>query len=89
HAAASPASVVVDVEEDVLRVEVHNERSGAPSTPLPGGGHGLVGLRERAALLGGRFEAGPTDEGGFLLRVTFPLVRPRDEQAETRAARYE
>jgi signal transduction histidine kinase len=41
---------------------------GAPMRP---GGHGLLGLRERAALLGGSFEAGPAAEG-FAVRVELP-----------------
>ncbi|MFD1150398.1 sensor histidine kinase [Saccharothrix hoggarensis] len=80
HACGAPTSVLVVAEADVLRVEVRNE---APETSrdhgtLPSGGHGLVGLRERAALLDGEFEAGPTAGGGFAVRVTFPLVRSLD-----------
>ncbi|MGW6564221.1 sensor histidine kinase [Streptomyces sp. NPDC054975] len=54
-------------------------RSGLPPVPppqapepLPGGGHGLAGLRERVRSLGGRLEAGPTGDGGFLVRATLP-----------------
>jgi signal transduction histidine kinase len=38
-----------------------------------GGGHGLVGMRERVAILGGEFEAGATDTG-FSVRARFPLT---------------
>ncbi|MEU9016334.1 histidine kinase [Actinomadura sp. NPDC048394] len=41
----------------------------------PGGGHGLVGMRERATMLGGRFSAGPATEGGFLVEAELPLTR--------------
>jgi two-component system, NarL family, sensor histidine kinase DesK len=44
-----------------------------------GGGHGLAGLRERAARLAGRVEAGARPEGGFRLRVTVPLTLARDK----------
>ncbi|WP_461075079.1 sensor histidine kinase [Streptomyces deserti] len=58
-----------------LRVEVHNTAPGqvVPPPDLPGGGHGLVGLRERAHLLGGEFRAGPTTDGGFIVRARFPV----------------
>ncbi|WUI00635.1 histidine kinase [Spirillospora sp. NBC_00431] len=41
----------------------------------PGGGHGLVGMRERATMLGGRFSAGPATQGGFLVEAELPLTR--------------
>ena len=37
------------------------------------GGHGLVGMRERAALYGGRLDAGERPEGGFSVRVMLPV----------------
>jgi signal transduction histidine kinase len=78
YAAEAPATVRVAVEDDELVVEVRNEAPAGgqdhPSgRPLPSGGHGLVGLRERADLLGGRFEAARTEPGGFLVRASFPL----------------
>ncbi|WP_081915886.1 sensor histidine kinase [Saccharothrix sp. NRRL B-16314] len=78
HAGGAVTSVFVVAEADELRVEVRNEAPDGQREcgTLPSGGHGLVGLRERAALLDGEFEAGPTDGGGFALKVTFPLVRP-------------
>ncbi|MYT33218.1 MULTISPECIES: histidine kinase [unclassified Streptomyces] len=57
-----------------LRVEIRNGPPDAtvPVPALPGGGHGLVGLRERAQSLGGTLEARPTSEGGFVVRAEFP-----------------
>ena len=77
HACGASTSVVVVADADQLRVEVRNEAPEGPvdGGALPSGGHGLVGLRERAALLDGELEAGPTDSGGFAVQVTFPLVR--------------
>jgi signal transduction histidine kinase len=79
HANGATASVCVVADQDVLRVEVRNGASAAGTTSaLPGGGHGLMGLRERSDLLDGTFDAGPTDDGGFRVRVTFPLSRSLD-----------
>ncbi|GAA2127790.1 sensor histidine kinase [Actinomadura napierensis] len=46
-----------------------------PGGPGGQGGHGLVGMRERATMLGGRFSAGPATEGGFLVEAELPLTR--------------
>jgi signal transduction histidine kinase len=72
-----------DVRE--LRVEVRN---GAPDATaaapgLPGGGHGLIGLRERAQLLGGTLEAHPLPDGGFVVRARLPGVRPVSRPAQS------
>ncbi len=57
-----------------LLVEIRNgpADTAAPASGLPGGGHGLVGLRERAQSLGGTLDAHATDEGGFVVRAEFP-----------------
>ncbi|GAA2278044.1 histidine kinase [Nonomuraea roseoviolacea subsp. roseoviolacea] len=53
-----------------LLVEVADEGRG----PRPGsGGHGLIGMRERAAACGGTLSAGPGQEHGFMVRAVFPL----------------
>jgi signal transduction histidine kinase len=57
-----------------LLVEVTDDGSGA--TVLPGAGHGLVGMRERALLLGGSLDVGPGAGGGFGVRARLPLVSP-------------
>jgi signal transduction histidine kinase len=74
HAAGARASVKVLAQQDTLVVEVRNERAGGRGPALPSGGHGLIGLRERAGLLGGTFQAGPTSEGGFRVSATYPLA---------------
>ncbi|HWM07083.1 MAG TPA: histidine kinase [Actinophytocola sp.] len=73
HASGARASVRVHTQQDTLCVEVRNGRTGARQPALPSGGHGLLGLRERAGLLGGTFQAGPTSEGGFRVSATYPL----------------
>jgi signal transduction histidine kinase len=44
-----------------------------------GGGHGLVGMRERAMMLGGSLDAGPTADGGFRVAAVLPLDHPEEE----------
>lgn len=44
----------------------------APPRPLPGGGRGLTGLRERVGALGGELRAGPSDDGGFTVHARIP-----------------
>jgi signal transduction histidine kinase len=57
-----------------LRVEIRNgpPDASAAAPALPGGGHGLVGLRERAQSLGGTLETRHTSEGGFVVCARFP-----------------
>ena len=44
-------------------------------------GHGIVGMRERAAMLGGTLSAGPTSEGGYLVEAVLPLAATPAEKA--------
>lgn len=80
HAGGAATVVLVQAEVDELRVEIRNDPPDRPHEcgELPSGGHGLVGLQERAALLDGKFEAGPSEDGGFRVAVTFPLARTLD-----------
>ncbi|HWM03668.1 MAG TPA: sensor histidine kinase [Actinophytocola sp.] len=74
HAGGAATTVSVslgDEPADALVIEVVNERPPRPATPS-GEGHGLVGLRERATLLGGTFEVDQPD-GGWRVRVTLPV----------------
>jgi signal transduction histidine kinase len=71
HAGQSSATVTLDYRDDALVVEVAD--SGAPGevTATPGG-HGLLGLRERALLYGGELDAGSQPDGGWRVRARFP-----------------
>jgi signal transduction histidine kinase len=74
HAPGAPIMVRVREEAGVVRVTVVNEE-GASLMPLePGGtgGHGLAGMRERVALVGGQLRAGPEPAGGFAVRAELP-----------------
>ncbi|MFD2093483.1 sensor histidine kinase [Blastococcus deserti] len=73
HAAASRARVVLDYRDTAaVRLEVCDDGRGLPSQAADGGGFGLVGLRERAARLGGRVTLDREPAGGTTLRVEVP-----------------
>ncbi|MFF1720315.1 sensor histidine kinase [Streptomyces sviceus] len=75
HAYASCAQVELDWAEDELTLTVTDDgRRPAPTT----GGHGLIGLRERAAACGGSAEAGPGPQGGFRIVVRLPVGVDRE-----------
>jgi signal transduction histidine kinase len=66
------ATVTVSYGADSLSLEVVDDGAGSPAVTT-GGGHGLVGMRERVALYGGRFEAARRTGGGFAVRVLLPI----------------
>src|SRR5215471_13305479 len=72
HAQASQAEVALRWEEHTLEVEIHDD--GVGSASANGIGHGIVGMQERLALLGGTLAAGPATEGGFTVLARFPLA---------------
>lgn len=78
--------VRVDYSEDQLRLEVHNalDPSATDTDPdaAPAGRHGLVGMRERVAAIGGTLSAGPEDPHGWLVRALLPVSRPRTAAPE-------
>ena len=68
------ADVVVRRTQDQLILEVADDGRGAPSEVSQAvGGHGLIGMRERVALFGGRMSSGPRRGGGFFVRNEIPL----------------
>jgi signal transduction histidine kinase len=71
HAGPATARVVVRYGEQDLELEIADTGTGAATND--GQGHGLVGMRERVSLYGGKVEAGPRDGGGFAVRARFPL----------------
>jgi signal transduction histidine kinase len=72
HAGEAHASVRVRYGADSLELEIVDDGAGAP-VPVVSGGHGLVGMRERVALYGGRLDAGRRPSGGFAVRVLLPI----------------
>ena len=74
---APGAAVIVSVNQDpaavLLRVANGPGESPGPSRNGQGPGHGLAGMRERVALLGGSLSAGPAPGGGFVVSAVLPL----------------
>ncbi len=70
HAGPARARVVVRYTPDAVHLELTDDGCGGS---IDGPGHGLVGMRERAALYGGHLEAGPRPGGGFGVRASLPV----------------
>ena len=68
---AARAEVRLTTDHHRVTIEVLDDGHGA--TILPGSGHGIVGMRERALLLGGSIEVGPRPGGGFRLVAHLPI----------------
>ena len=79
HAVRQIARIQLSYRADVLSIVIDDDGlpyrgdlvAGPPASPA---GHGLVGMRERVAALGGEFHAGPRPAGGFRVSVTLPLA---------------
>jgi signal transduction histidine kinase len=76
HAGAQGAHVLVRYGSEEVEIVVSDDGDGTGDGE--GSGHGLVGMRERVAVYGGKLEAGPRPEGGFALRARLPLVNGHD-----------
>ncbi|AHI02083.1 sensor histidine kinase [Kutzneria viridogrisea] len=75
HAGGSASATVrVDRTEDQIEVEVNDDGFGTPRE-LAGmsGGNGLIGMRERAGVLGGSLDAGPRPGGGWRVKAVLPV----------------
>ena len=73
HAPGASVRLSVGEADQTLTLEVENGPPSRPVEGVPGGGHGLAGMRERVRIYGGSVDARPTSEGGFRLRVVLPL----------------
>ncbi|MDI6102777.1 histidine kinase [Actinoplanes sp. NEAU-A12] len=72
HAPGAAATVELWHDGSHIGVTVTNTPPARPSLPLPGAHQGLIGLHERAELLHGSLETGPTADGGYRLRMSLP-----------------
>jgi signal transduction histidine kinase len=74
HAGPGAHVTVIDRwEPHQLTLDIHDDGRGAAATHADGPGHGLIGMRERAEMLGGSLEAGPARGGGFTVTARIPL----------------
>jgi signal transduction histidine kinase len=79
HAGQASATVSLAWGNDRLGLEIRDTgrgvaaNGGAPDVSVPGAGHGIVGMRERALAVGGTCEAGSSPDGGFAVHAELPL----------------
>src|SRR6266851_5287361 len=73
HAGTGRCRVSIDQQDGQLSIEVTDSGRGGS---VAGTGYGITGMRERAALLGGDFAAGPRPGGGFRVTARLPLPAP-------------
>lgn len=77
HAGPAGAEVCVRWAEDALELEVCDDGRGPIANGGASGGHGIAGMRERAALHGGIIHAGAGVKSGFAVRARLPLSPER------------
>ena len=84
HAPGSHVTVRVSYGGDQVGLDIRND-AGSRAAGVPAaaggdrGGHGIIGMRERTAMLGGSLDAGPTDDGGFHVSAILPISAGRYE----------
>ncbi len=81
HAEGAAVDVELQYTADALRLRVRDNGPGPPPTSPspstvtpPSGGHGLLGMRERAAAVGGELRTGSAHGGGFVVEATLPTA---------------
>jgi len=88
HAGPATAAVSVRYGDAALDIEITDTgRGGAPGNGSSETGHGLRGMRERAAAAGGTIEIGPGARGGFRVAARFPLDAMTSQPTPQEAAR--
>ncbi|MEV4362485.1 sensor histidine kinase [Nonomuraea sp. NPDC049625] len=73
HAAPARCRAGVSVVDGLLKISVVDDGPGQRVLPGKEGGHGLAGMRERAMMYGGTFEAGPLPGGGFGVHASWEI----------------
>jgi signal transduction histidine kinase len=72
HAGTHACRVSIAYEERDVSIEILDNGRGDPHPHSGGGGFGLLGMRERVAILDGEFSAGPRADGGFRVAARLP-----------------
>jgi signal transduction histidine kinase len=72
HADTHHATIAVSATPSTLVIEIDDDGRGSGDTTATGG-HGLIGMRERAAAMGGHLEAGDRPGGGYRVRASLPI----------------
>ncbi|GLW99602.1 histidine kinase [Microtetraspora sp. NBRC 16547] len=78
HTQAAKVDVTFAYEPAELSIVIVNDGAGPGRIPNGGGGHGLIGMRERTAMHGGELSAGPITGGGYRVFARFPLGDPAE-----------
>jgi signal transduction histidine kinase len=73
HAGQARADVTIGCAQETVTIEVTDNGTAEPAPLATAGGHGLAGMRERAAVFGGELRAGPRPGGGFAVLARLPL----------------
>jgi signal transduction histidine kinase len=74
HAGPARADVTIGCAREAITIEVTDDGTGEAGNQVTAAGHGLAGMRERAAVFGGELAAGPRPDGGFAVRARLPLA---------------
>jgi signal transduction histidine kinase len=78
HLAYRPDALALEICNDAALKAVPVLAGSGDRAAAGGGGHGLVGMRERTAMLGGSLDAGPTADGGFRVAAVLPVSPPEE-----------
>ncbi|MDQ3879636.1 MAG: sensor histidine kinase, partial [Chloroflexota bacterium] len=76
HSTPRRVNVTLAFRDSALEVEVLDDGAPAPASADNGGGHGIVGMRERVSLLGGQLETGRRPGAGFRVAAILPIEDP-------------
>ena len=76
HAGPAHAEVAISYLDDAIEVDIVDDgKSLGDAGASAVGGRGLIGMKERVALFGGKLDAGPAEDGGFRAHASLPLEK--------------